>query len=752
MYGKTILFITGLLITTFLSLSADEISGKVYGIDGEKNKIILPRATVFWMDTDVGTVTGPDGSFKLKRPGGAHMIVVSYTGYKKDTLHIHDEKDLEIVLESNLTTEEVRVTADKPARIVSSSVANSEYLTDRSLKKAACCNLSESFETEPSVDVHFSDAVSGAKQIRLLGLDGVYSQILTEKAPMTRGLASAYGLTYIPGTWMESIQISKGASSVATGFESITGQINVEYKKPRTSEPFFLNLFGNSNGRIEGKINAKTDISEELSTILFFHGGTMQNEVDGNGDSFMDTPMLNSINLMNKWQYFTDDFRSQLSFKALYEDRKGGQEGYFDNDDPNLYGLNIETQRYELFGKFGYVFDTENYQSMAVFYNGTYHNQESHFGRRDYDGEQLSFNMSASYEIEIAGSGQEQNDSHITGSEAAHKFNTGVSLYYDKYDENVELTINTQDSLLDRTDIIPGAFVEYTFSGIKDFQAIAGIRADHHNEFGAFVIPRLHVKYDVTDGLTLRASGGRGFRTANIFAENTGLMASSRQIRIEEVLEPEVSWNYGANLTWELDLFEIPVTLNTEFYRTDFENQVIANLDRNPGYAYFYNLEGESYSNNFQIDAMFNPVEGLEATLAYRFIDVRTTIDGELLEKPLQSRHKAFFNAGWATPGDFNLDFTINYNGSGRLPNTDMNPGKYQLDDEFPGFVTINAQISRVFGNIEVYVGGENLTNYRQPNPILAAEDPFGTYFDSSMIWGPLLGRRFYAGVRYNLQ
>ncbi|MFH1049662.1 MAG: carboxypeptidase-like regulatory domain-containing protein [bacterium] len=773
---KTINKLLIILIIILIQITASEaavLKGKIFGVDENKKKIPLVGATLFWAGTQTGTISKNDGIFEIDRNNKATKLIASYIGYGKDTIEIPVTKSyLEIELSSELELEGVTVTGRQGTIVSKAEIAKSEQITMQGLRKAACCNLGESFQTNASVDVEYTDAVSGAKQIQLLGLDGSYTQIMTEKIPNLRGIGATYGLNYIPGPWMESIQISKGAASVTTGYESITGQINVEYKKPKTSEPFFFNFFANQMGRIEGDINTRYEFNDELSTMLLLHGNQMSSQIDYNNDKFLDLPMDEQINLMNRWNYVTDDIHIQAGAKVLYEDRKGGQKDYFQSsNNSSLYGMNVHTERYEGFWKSGIIFDDVDYKSLALILFAADHTQDSYFGKNSYIGKQKSLYANLIYQFAFETGHEEHiesdeehnlsNDEHNheaeqeqihdehneEGLELIHNFSLGLSWQFDDYNENFK------SNSMNRIDRISGLFTEYTISGFHRLTIVGGARVDFHNLYGTFFTPRVHIKYELNPTTIFRMSGGKGYHIANILAENTGVMASSRELVVEEKLNPEEAWNYGINMSTDFYIGDMIFTLNADYYRTDFTNQVIMDVDRDVHYAYFYNLNGKSYSNSFQVDLIFELFRGLEVTTAYRLNDVNMTFDGKLNEKPLINKHKGFLNLAYTTDNaDWTYDFTFDLNGGGRLPNTANNPEEYRLDKTYPAYVLLHAQIEKSFDSFSLYLGGENLTDYKQANPILAYNDPFGQYFDSSMIWAPIVGRVIYAGVRVNLK
>lgn len=729
------------------SQANEEITGVVKAT--EKNQLVeLVGANVYWADTQVGTVTNYNGEFVIERQNGNKLLVVSYIGYRPDTLVISDNRPLEIVLQSD-ELDEVLVAGKKAGSHMSRMDPLTKVnITGAELCKAACCNLSESFETNASVDVSYSDAATGAKQIQLLGLSGNYVQMMTENIPNFRGLATLYGLNYIPGAWMESIQISKGTATVINGYEALTGQINVEYKKPVNSEKFFLNMYANHTGRWESNVNGSIHINDKWTTAILAHYSEDQKSTDDNNDGFRDEPLLKQINFINRWDYNNKNgFTSQIGIKVLDENRLGGQMGFEGThpekqnigDSNQLYGINIDTRRYEGFYKAGYVFD-DDISSLALVANYSYHQQNSFYGRKLYDAEQKSFYANLIFQSII---GNENN-----------KFSTGLSFQSDEFDETLMMNFMAPDEvqLLGRTELVPGTYFQYTYSLPERLTIIAGGRADFHNEFGTLFTPRLHVKYNLTPNTIVRASAGKGYRTPNVLAENSYLLASSRQINIANDLDQEEAWNYGANITQYIDIAGKELTINAEYYRTDFQNQLIVDMDQSSSAVYFYNLDGKSYANNFQVEGKYELVRGLDMVAAWRLNDVKATYDGELMERPLISRSKGLINLSYSTPlKKWQFDFTTQLNGKGRVPSTVNNPDEYQRSRSFDAYQLVNAQVTKYFRKWNIYVGAENLGDFKQDSPIIAGDDPFGEYFDSSLIWGPIMGRRFYFGLRFSI-
>lgn len=740
-----------LLIAFFLLINASvfaqtTVKGLVLETNEKGEFLPLVGATVHWLGTTVGAVSDTNGVFQVKTSELSNKLIISFIGYKADTILVKNPDLIRVVLQQHGVLSEVNVEFVRNSTYISAiEPIKTQMMSEKELFKAACCNLSESFETNPSVDVAFSDAVSGAKQIQMLGLSGIYTQLTNENLPATRGLASAYGLSYTPGSWIEGIQVTKGIGSVANGFESIAGQINVELRKPEKTDKLFFNAFLNEMGRTEANLNVSQKIGKRWATGLLLHGNYLDNTVRGqldmNKDGFRDIPAGKQLNAVNRWKY--DDGKGlmlQLGVRALDDIRQGGQLSYNhkkNNTNNSAYGVHIATQRQEVFGKLGYVFPAKKYKSIGLMATVVNHNQNSFFGLTQYDAKQQSMYANLIYQSVI--------------NNTNHKYRVGASVMADRYREKLNSLHEN------RNENVSGIFGEYTYSYLPRFTLVAGLRADYNNLFGWFATPRLHLKYDLTDKTILRASYGRGQRTANIFAENTSLLVSNRALQILPTaggkaynLKQEIAWNGGLSLTHDFRLWYKSGSFNIDYFRTDFQNQVIADVDASAQGISFYNLRGKSYSNSVQAEVNYQPIKRLDVKIAYRWLDVKTDYLQGRLEKALIARHRTFVNLGYETRNHWKFDLTAQVWGSKRLPNTENNPAAYQIGKRSPVFTQFNAQISKAFGkHLEVYVGGENLSNYRQKNLIVAVSNPSSPYFDASMVWGPVIGRMLYTGLRY---
>ncbi len=710
----------------------------------------IPGAQLRWLGSDLRTVTDNEGKFEIDHDPEYHDLVIEAFGFKTDTIEYDQEEFLSIVIRDGNLIEGVVVEFDADKlRLSLIDPLNAHLIDQGELRKAACCSLAESFETDPSVDASFTDAVTGTRQIQMMGLSGKYVQLMQDNIPMTRGLATVYGLEYTPGAWINSIQVSKGAGSVVNGYESLIGQINVDWKKPGNAEQLHVNLYGNQAGRAELNLIVDQPVGSRWESTLLAHAKQNQVRWDNNEDGFLDNPLASNFNVHNQWNFVGDNLHVELAVGALSYNTVAGQMEYEKGDNVvgSIYGVELETRRVQGFAKIGYLFPDEDYKSVAIQLSGSYQRLNNVFDRTNYFGEQLSGIANLIYQDEI---GDNENQS----------FKTGISFLFDEYQE-----IHKYDRY-ERLELVPGAYLEYNLVPNDDFALVAGIRGDYHNLYGFFYSPRLHLRYKLSELAAVKLSAGKGQRTPNIFAENIGYFVSSRQWVIQGDLndngyglDPERAWNFGLNLTKKflVGIAEREGSWTVDLYHTRFENQIVIDLE-DATMVRFYNLNGQSFSNSIQTELNYELMKRTSIRLAYRYLDVRTDYISGLLEKPFVPKHRGFVNLEYQTKesekgGSWKFDVTTQWIGPQRIPNTMEKSPEYRLPDYADPFWVVNGQITKVFNSQwEIYLGGENLLNYRQSNPILSAENPFSSEFDASMVWAPIFGRMIYGGLRFTIQ
>ncbi len=745
---KRIIVLTLFLLFPYFLFSQETLTGMIMDKNNPKDNLGVYGVNIFWLNTSVGTTTDEKGWFKIPYQKNYKKLVVSYVGYKTDTLVINNLEPIHhfITLENEL--EEVTLKSKKKATQRSFIQTKNVFTVNSAeLLKAACCNLAESFETNPSIDVNFSDALTGTRQIQMLGLKSPYLLITQENIPSIRGAGQVFGLTFTPGTWVESIQITKGAGSVINGYESISGQINAELVKPLTDNRIFLNAYGSLGGRYELNSHLNHKISDKWQTGIYIHGNYRNKKFDRNKDGFLDNPLISQVNVMNRWQYLDAEkgWVSFINVRFMDDSKQTGQNNFdplIDKGRSEVWGGEIDTKRFDSSLKLGYVFPELPFQSFGFQFSYSNHNQDSYFGLKTYD-----INHQSIYSNLLFNS--------IIG-DTRNKFTTGLNFTYDAYNEFVNL-IN-----FSRNENSFGGFFEYAYDNSDNFSFTSGLRIDTHNLLGTYITPRLHIRYVPWEKGVLRASVGQGRKSANVFAENQQLFASSRQIDIQSSggkiygLDPEVAWNYGVSYLQGFNLFNRKGDITFDYYRTHFQNQVVVDWE-NPQRISFYNLNGESYANSFQTEINYFINDNLNLRLAYKYFDIQTDYALGKFSKPLTPNHRLFANISYETKKiddikQWKFDLTYNYIGEQRLPDTSINPLEYQLGEYSNSYSLLNAQITKVFTEkFEMYFGVENLTDLKQKNPILASDDPFGDSFDSTIIYAPIFGRMFYSGLRFKI-
>jgi len=729
------IFLSVMVFTMLLTSGYAQISGVVYGESPNGNKVHLPAANVYWSDKQQGVVSEMDGSFSIAEPPAGVGIIVSYVGFESDTVFDFSDGNIDIVLrESNILQQVDIVENGSASHLDRLNPLWTQQVGSGELQRAACCNLSESFETNASVDVNYTDAVSGAKQIQLLGLNGVYSQLMIENIPFMRGLGSAFGLEYIPGTWMNSISISKGTSAVINGYESITGQINAEFKKPEAKEKLFFNYYLNDAGRHEFNFNASADLNTKVSTILLGHYSFNNSEIDHNKDGFVDINRGRQINAANFWQFISPHgLEMRWGVRLLDETRSGGQitgSPYFMVSPEGLWKSEISNRRGEAFVKTGYIFKNKPGTSFGFINSFSVHDLDMLFGNKTYSGLQKSFYSNFIF--------------HSDFKETKHQYDAGFNFIYDNVSEHLN------DSSWNTEEMVPGVFFQYTYTLPEKITVMAGLREDYNNRFGFLTTPRLHMKYHFNEKTTLRASAGLGYRSPYVIPENISLLTSSRGIVFLNKPELEEALNYGATLVRYFDVLGKELMVSFEYFKTDFQHQMLIDMESDTSVVYVYNLNGKSYSHNAQIEISYPVFRHLEVRTAFRYNDVQQSLrDGELQQKPLVSNYKGLVTLAFASNMKrWQADATAQFIGKSRLPDRSEFPVPYQLDEYSPEHIVVHLQLARNFKHWTIYAGAENVTDFKQHHPIISADKPYSSYFDSSVIWGPVMGRKIYAGVK----
>ncbi|MGV6860804.1 MAG: TonB-dependent receptor [Putridiphycobacter sp.] len=732
---KSILILLFFLLLCFNGFSqTDIVKGKVIQKNAQGNYEPTPGVILKSVKNLTFSKTNINGNFEIKINQFPDTITVSNLGFQTQFIYVTKPLN-ELVIEMKpgkmLTT--VTVVGKNDGKFMDLlSARYVEKIGQNELRKAACCNLSESFETNASVDVNLTDAVSGAKKIQMLGLDGIYTQLQWENIPLVRGLSTSYGLNFVPGTWIESIQITKGTGSVVNGYESLAGLINLSLKNPTVSkDKFYINSYGNSFGRGEINLHGVQTLKPNWKTMNFLSLSNNFMPVDRNKDGFYDIPLGYSGSFFSRWVNTGDNYEARFGIKGAFTNQHGGQINQ--NDQQPNYDVNFYSNYLELFSKNGFFIKDRRFASIGLITQAKFHYLKNTFGPTVYEGTQRKLYFNGIY-------------SDIIGN-TNHNYKTGLSFILDDYNQSY------MDSSFLKTEVVPGVFFEYTFSRDKIFTLVAGIRGDYHNLFGPLVAPRLHAKWNINPKSALRLSAGRGLRVPNPYADYTSLMASSRVWFVDAQLKPEDAFNTGITFTQKFLVNDLMSSFSVDYFYTHFFNQLIVDRDISANEIHLYNSNGTSFSHSFQAEINIKPIKQLELRSAFKYYNVQAEFNGVLQQKPFVPKFRALLNAGFTTRNKkWMFDLTGNWIGQKRLPSTESNPSQHQRPNETVDFWLLNTQLTYKYKKFSVYLGGENLLNIMQDRAIISVDDPLGNYFDATQIWAPISGFKLYAGLHYTIE
>ena len=728
---KKIVIISILLISS-LDILAQNIKGRIVELENDENNIQNPIsfANVTWEGTSTGVMSDKNGYFTISQPQKyPAKLIFSIVGYKQQEKIIDKSGFYKIEMIKGVYLEEdVVVRGQVNSTIVTTlNPINSQVLTSCELEKAACCNLSESFSTNTSVDVMPTDAVTGAKKIQMLGLDGKYTKVTLGNSPLIRGLSSSYGFTHVPGSWIESIQIIKGTGTVINGYDALTGQINVEYLK--NSSKFFWNSYINSESKFENNL-VISNKKNNWRNNLFLHYTLFDREMDHNNDNFMDMPKMKNIHLHNNLEYNSDKYYLLISGRFMDEQRRGGTLSDFINFD-----VNIDNRIFDFESKIGLIQPKQLGRSLALNISILNHTQRCILGNNNFDATQESFYLNLIRKTYLF------NQKNV--------INYGLSLNLDNFNES--FSGNTLQPFYNeiRQENVTGAFLELSNTEGK-LSTILGLRADYYNK-KLYFLPRLNLKYSSNDQLSFRFSSGRSLRIPNAISENISLLSSNRSIQFPYMYLPETGYNFGGNITYIFKIFGNNATVNLDAYKTIFEDKIIVNLET-PGILSFENSNLNSNSNNYQIELYYDISKSVKTKFGHKINQVYSNFDGEDKFEPLTPRYRTMYNISYENPSKkWLIDATLNNIGNIRIPNYETDNGNvnsYFSDSYF----LFNSQITRKIDQWDFYLGAENITNFTQDEPIINSNDPSSDFFDASLIYAPLSSRLFYFGLRFKIK
>lgn len=719
-----------------------EVKGVVFGLNGHV-KEPLEGAVLKWINTRKGTVSEKDGKFSIEADKITdRRLIVIFVGYKTDTVDVGEKNYVEVNIQNNASTKTIVVEGQVNTSFIENNLPKTEVITSAELKKDACCDLSGCFGKNASVDVAVTDILTNTKELKVLGLEGSYTQILIDNMPIMTGLVTKYGVTSIPGTLISRINISKGSNSVIQGYESISGIMNVMLKDYSTSEKVMMSAYLNS--ALEPQFNLNTSAKlNKWNTLFAFQTVQDSKKIDDNGDGFLDVPLTRRYMLYNKWRYGSSEDSSKtnvvIGLKYLDERRIGGQKNFDYNTDlgsSSVYGQTVNLQNGDAYARFSQMFNNEN--QIKVYLNGGFFNQKSYYGTTFYDAKQRTFNVNALYEVPV------YDKSYLR---------LGASYKYENINEDISFlapTTKTYAGNYLKNESVPGVYSEGSFEFPKlNLSLIGGLRVDFHNEHGTIPTERFLVRYQIAKNTVARASFGTGFRVVNPFSEYPSFLGSGKNIKGISTIQPEKTINYGIDLLQYFVIGGLSGNVNFDFYKTVFSNKVIAECDAMP-YMYMFTNFSDAGSNVFQVESSMNFLQHLDFKLAYKFIDLYYVKNGVRLEQPFNSKHRMLAGVTYTYPGNsWIVNLTMQWFGKQNIPSTASYPAQYQVPAESDAYTMMNVQFTKNFRLFEIYTGIENLLDYTQNNPIISADNPFNKNFETGYVWGPTRGRDFYVGIRY---
>lgn len=654
------------------------------------------------------------------------------------------------------TLDEVEIDRDPGVRLSKKSVLSKELISEVELRKAACCDLSESFETNASISASFTDAVTGTRQIRLLGLEGPYALYTRGNLQTMGGLSSVLGLALIPGAWIQSIQLTKGPGSVVNGAAAMSGQINYELRPSFTKEKAHFNLFAGP-GRFEQNAIYTWKQSAKWSSNVMVHGRQQLFRWDGNEDGYLDAPLSNHVFIQNAWKHQGANSEAQFGIKASGINNIGGSTLYGTPTLVPIWSHELQTERYELWAKRGYFLDGGINRSIGTQFSATYQDLNSYFGNRIFTGKERRLYGNLIFQDNIL--------------DTRHTLKGGLDANSFSISQQMWENDGSYDGLC------TGVYGEYSYVNSPDgegFSMILGQRIDVLRYYLPFYVPRLHLKYN-SGPWAFRGQASRSWRIATLGPEYMGYMANDRTAVFlgnggGPITEPiEKSNTYGIGVNWSKDVLFKEMQWYADIFYTQFANKVVFDFDGStdtlligsPGGSYSNVQERilySPYSISAQVGGQYELFHRTMIKASYRYQEVKQrdltayyasgAIEDyfKLEEVILNVPHLVYLGASYSGRKGMGIELNATYNSSQRLP-------LVGYAKRSPAFTMLNGQISkedRAFG--QFYIGIQNALNVRQLDPIVGGNLPFDGGFDASIVWGPIMGRQIYAGWRYDLK
>jgi len=738
---KVLIIIVLLPFFTFAQVSQNQlIKGEVKDLNGEP----IIGATIYWKESTIGTTSDNNGIFEIIR-GNNDTLIVGFVGLKTDTILVFENTYLNIKLIESLSLDEIIINEKRSDSYISDiNPIKVEVITEHELQKAACCDLSACFDTEASVESKTTNILTNSKELRIFGLSGTYNQVLVDGMPLIQGITHTYGISSIPGTLVNTIYVAKGANSVLQGYESISGQINVILKEPDQTDKLLINGYVNSFFEHQYNLNYSKNI-RKWNMLLSAHTTQPGSRVDKNEDTFLDLPLIKRYSFYNKWTLGNQKqwgWHSKTGVRYLNENRIGGQFNFDESIHQGsniLYGQTVQISQPEIYTKTGYRINNNSH--IVLFNSASFQNQHSYFGTTKYLAEQFNIYNNIQYEFQWG-------EKHLLTAGISNRFLNLKEEISFEMEDSLNRTYDDNYSLDEK---VTGIFIENNMNFSERTTLIYGARLDYHNKHKYFFTPRILLRHNFGINTSFRVSCGSGWRTVKFFSENINLLISSRDILFNEKLKPEEAINYGFNLTHKYFQNNLDIQLSADFYQTRFLNQIFPDYNT-PTKAYIENFDGTSISNAIQLDTKFLLYKRIETKFSYNFLDVFRIIENSKYILPFNSKHRLTSTFSYKPlDNNWHIDMNLHWHGEKKLPNTSSNPSEFQFPEKSKPHTLVNIQFTKKIKLLDLYFGIENIFDFRQEEPIVSWENPFGEYFDTSLVWGNTRGREMYLGFRFNL-
>lgn len=749
----------------FPVLMADAQTGTVKGTITGSNGHQMTAATVVIPKLKKGTVSDSTGVFQVDQvPYGTWQLEVSFLGFKpyKTTITI-DKKEVihDIVLTpaTDNALNEVVVSGTMKEMSKLESPVPVEVYTAKFFKANPVPSIFDALQNVNGVRPQLNCNVCNTGDIHINGLEGPYTMVLIDGMPIVSGLSSVYGLSGIPQSLVERIEIVKGPASTLYGSEAVGGLINIITKKPTNAPLVSADVMATSWGEVNTDLSAKFNAGSKAQSLLGVNYFNYQHPVDNNNDNFTDVTLQNRISVFNKWSFDRKDNRVfSLAGRYIYEDRWGGEMNWskkFRGGD-EVYGESIYTSRWEFFG----TYQLPVKEKILFQFSANGHDQNSVYGNTPFMADQY------------IGFGQ------LTWFKTLgkHDLLTGLTYRYTYYDDNTPVTADANDINSNKPTHtkLPGLFIQDEITLDDNNKLLVGMRYDRSSIHGSILTPRINYKWSSANkNNILRLSAGNGYRVANVFTEDHAALTGAREVEFKDNLKPEKSWNGNVNFVKKIYAGSTFIGLDATAFYTYFTNKIIADYDTDPNKVLYDNLNGYAVSQGISFNADIVLPNGLKILAGATAMDVYRREEGKKIQQLFTEKFTGVWNVGYTFKQiGLTLDYTGNLYGPMRLPLlSDLDPRK----EHSPWWSIQNIQVTKKIGsNIEIYGGVKNLLNWtpNKGNPFIIArandpfdknvafvngqaqqtqDNPYKLTFDPSYVYGPNQGIRGFVGARYNL-